>query len=302
MNRNKISTNKTSGTTNPHINHSFTFYFKQQPRNVNTTSWLKFFMIFAIILGIAFGFSYWVQTPFPFILILVLSLLVLSVRVKCLKRIQFLNTLKMPQYIWDAFKQRHPTVSVVSHTQIEEGFKDYLAIHLWSKGAYAMPSHAVDALWHLLIEEYDGFYKQVCQRVLGYELIHKPHDLQPNMVQKSLQETQLLNVWQGACYIHALDPEHPQLLPRLFQVDAQTRWENGIIFSLPFMVAMYAQTIGTGSVIPHTTTSCSSNSSSSTSSCSSSSSDSNHASNSHTSDSNSSSCGSSCSSCGGGGD
>ena len=298
--------NKNARTmSNHHTNRSFTFYFKQQSRNVNTTSWLKFLIIFAIILGIAFCFSYFIQTPIPLIIIVIPLLIVLSVRVKRFKRIQFLNKLKMPPYIWDAFKQRHPTVSVVSHAQIEEGFKDYLAIHLWYKGAYAMPSHAVDALWHLLIEEYGSYYQQICQHALGYELIHKPHDAQPTLGQKSLQKKQLMNVWRGACHLHALDPEHPQLLPRLFQIDAQTRWENGIVFSLPFMIAMYVQAVGTGSTIPHTTISCTSTSSSScsssTSSCSSSSSDSNHASSSHSSDSDSSSCGSSCSSCGGGG-
>lgn len=148
-------------------NRSSTFYFKQHARNVNTVSWLKFFIILYIILVIGVGISYLFKSAIPLIILFILSMITLSVRLKRLKRIQFLNQLKMPQYIWDAFKKRHPSISVVSNAQIEEGFKDYLAIHLWRKGNYAMPSHAVDALWHLLIEEYELYYKWMCQHALG---------------------------------------------------------------------------------------------------------------------------------------
>ena len=72
-------------------------------------------------------------------------------------------------------------------------------------------------------------------------------------------------------------------------------WEQGLIFSLPFMITMYKQMISSTSDLPQAsaTSSCSS------SSCSSSSSDSSH---SHSAGSDSSSSCSSCSSCGGGGD
>ncbi len=209
---------------------------------------------------------------------------------------QELENFKFPNRIWLAFKQRHPNIRQSSYPLIEEGFKDYLAIHLWRRGAYAMPSHSVDALWHILIEEFDDFYQSMSQRFLGYELIHKPHDLQVTESQRAAQRQQLFNTWHGACALHGLNPQNTQVLARIFQVDAHVRWERGLIFSLPFMMTMYSQMMSSTSDFPQAsaTSSCSSSSCSGSSS----SSDSSH---SHSTSSDSSSSCSSCSSCGGGG-
>jgi len=210
---------------------------------------------------------------------------------------------KIPDYIWAAFKQRHPNISMSSYSLIEEGFKDYLALHIWRRGAYAMPSHSVDALWHLLIEEFGGFYFLMCQKILGYTLTHKPHDREPTEKQKESQKKQLVNTWQGACNIHGLNPQLTRILPRLFQVDSHIRWEQGLIFSLPFMTAMYAEMMNSASDIsysPTTTSSCSSTSTAcSSSACSDPSSSSDEQSQS-SNDGSSSDSSSSCSSCGGG--
>ncbi|MDQ9020540.1 hypothetical protein RFI02_05385 [Acinetobacter sichuanensis] len=214
--------------------------------------------------------------------------------------------IQIPDYIWQAFYQRHPNMSLSSKVKIEEGFKDYLALHLWQKKAYAMPSHAVDALWHLLIEEFQCFYFLMCQNTLGYELKHQPHAPQPTRMQKAAQQQQLMNTWQAACQIQYLNPKNTSILPRLFQVDTQVKWENGIYFKLPLLIAMYVQLLTVSSHMPiPTNSSCSSGTTACSSSCSGSSSRTSHSCSDHEGSSNSdsgSSSDSSCSSCGGGGD
>ena len=271
-------------------------YFQQHTRNTFSKTWLRFFTTILIFSALGLIFVYFFNIYFPSIIIAILSIIWLKLRLNRLRKMQDLESFKFPNRIWLAFKQRHPNIRQSSYPLIEEGFKDYLAIHLWRRGAYAMPSHSVDALWHILIEEFDDFYQSMSQRFLGYELIHKPHDLQATESQRAAQRQQLLNTWHGACALHGLNPQNTQVLPRIFQVDAHVRWERGLIFSLPFMMTMYSQMMSSTSDFPQAsaTSSCSSSSCSGSSS----SSDSSH-SNSTSSDS-SSSC-SSCSSCGGGG-
>lgn len=279
-------------------------YFKQFSRSTYTASWLRFFTTLIILNSIGFGLLYFLKWYIPIIITEVITLLWLRARFNRITKMKELESFQIPDYIWTAFRKRHPNISVTSYKHIEDGFKDYLALHIWIKQAYAMPSHSVDALWHLLIEEYDSYYRVMCETFLGYHLIHKPHDQAPTDSQKISQRQQLANTWQAACHIHGLDPQKTHILPRIFQVDAHIRWEQGLIFSLPFLIALYTQMSAT-SAIPNdqAMSSCSSNSttacSSMTTSCTSSGSshDSNHSSNSSDS---SSSC-SSCSSCGGGG-
>lgn len=274
------------------------YYFQQLNRNILTKTWLSFSITILILGCIGLVFAYFFNVYFPIIIMMIMAFFWFRARLNHVKKIQDLADFKIPNHIWIAFKQRHPNLSPTSYPWIEEGFKDYLAIHMWRRNAYAMPSNSVDALWHLLIEEFDDFYQFMCQNFLGYKLIHKPHEKQPTTAQKTSQKRQLVNTWHGACHLHGLNPQDPQRLPRLFQIDEHIRWEQGLMFSLPFMAAMYAQTMQTTSDIPSTTSSGSSCSSSTA--CSGSSSDSSHSH--HGSDSSSDSSCSSCSSCGGGGD
>ncbi|MCX5468274.1 hypothetical protein [Acinetobacter nematophilus] len=277
--------------------------FQQRTRDTLPISWIRFLVIMLILGAISVLFLYFFQIYFLVILVGMIGIFWSRARLRRLRKVRAWNNFKIPAEVWRVFGQRHPNISTSSYPYIEEGFKDYLAIHLLRKDAYAMPSHSVDALWHILIEEFDAFYQTMCMNFLGYELIHQPHDPLPTEKQRTAQKQQLLNTWQSTCHLHGLNPEKTQILPRLFQIDGHIRWEKGLIFSLPFMIGMYSQMMSSTSDASSTTTtsSCSSSTSScSSSSCagSSSSHDSGH---SHGSGSDSSSSCSSCSSCGGGG-
>ena len=283
-------------------------HFSTVKRNIFKLSWFRFLMYSLVILALGALFLYCFHIYFPLIFSVIFVFFWTMVRRLHLQKLKDLVAIRIPDYIWQAFYQRHPQMSTSSQQLIEEGFKDYLALHLWQKNAYAMPSHAVDALWHLLIEEFQGFYQWMCKNTLGYELKHKPHDTQPTPMQKAAQQQQLMNTWQVACQIHHLDPKTTKTLPRLFQVDAQVKWENGIHFELPLLIAMYMQVLISSSDASPTVanSSCSSSATACTSSCSNSLSSVSHSWSDHGSSSSDSGSGSdsssSCSSCGGGGD
>ena len=92
-----------------------------------------------------FGFNLCIffNIYFPIIIVAILSIIWLKLRLNRLRKMRDLVSFKIPNNIWLAFKQRHPNIRQSYYPLIEEGFKDYLAIHLWRRGAYAMPSHSV---------------------------------------------------------------------------------------------------------------------------------------------------------------
>lgn len=278
--------------------HYFLKHFRTTDRNIFKLSWGRFLIYSFILLLLGSMFLYYFNLYFFLIFSIIYIFFWVLIRIQHQQKLKKLMAIQLPDYIWQAFYQRHPNMSLSSKVKIEEGFKDYLALHLWQKKAYAMPSHAVDALWHLLIEEFQGFYFLMCQNTLGYELKHQPHAPQPTRMQKAAQQQQLMNTWQAACQIQYLNPKNTSALPHLFQVDMQVEWENGIYFKLPLLIAMYVQLLTVSSHMSLVST----NSSACTSSCSGSSS---HTCSDHEGSPNSdsgSSSDSSCSSCGGGGD
>jgi hypothetical protein len=141
-----------------------------------------------ILGGISLVLLYFFQIYFLAILVGIIGIFWLRARIHRLRKIRAWNDFKIPAEVWRVFKQRHPNIATSSYAYIEEGFKDYLAIHLLRKDAYAMPSHSVDALWHVLIEEFDTFYRTMCLNFLGYELIHQPHDPLPTEAQRASQK------------------------------------------------------------------------------------------------------------------
>ena len=206
------------------------------------------------------------------------------VRFRKTQKIKKLENLALPQNIWEEFYSRHPHLKLVAQDIILDGFKDYLALHILKRKDYAMPSHAVDALWHVLLECYPEDYRAICQEFLGFELKHQPHPKQSNPAQKLKQQRQLLNTWEASCQLQHFQYKYTDIFPRLFQVDQKTHWDNGAVFSMIMILSLYDHI--------------EKNDSDTTSSNTSSSSDSNDTrDHSHSSNSDTSSC-SSCSSCG----
>jgi hypothetical protein len=100
-------------------------------------------------------------------------------------RLQKIEQLKIEPIFWNKLRQSHPELTLKQRQLIEVGFKDYLALHVMQKQAYAMPSNAVDALWHVMLE-FPQQYQQLCHATLGRILNHNPYHLniEPKQQQK----------------------------------------------------------------------------------------------------------------------
>ncbi|USA46168.1 hypothetical protein NDN11_15935 [Acinetobacter sp. C26M] len=208
-------------------------------------------------------FTAWVILPLLWTVIVLNLALIARSKFKKLEKIE---QLKFDPMFWSQFRYYYPELELKQRQLIEVGFKDYLALHVMQKQAYAMPSHAVDSLWHVMLE-FPKQYQQLCQQTIGRQLQHNPYD--GNITSKQ-QAQQLFEAWRNSCSLHAYQPRNTTLLPRLFAIDQALNWQDGQYFNLELMTKDYAQYLQAQS-------------SSSSSSCGS-----------------SSSC-SSCSSCGGGG-
>ncbi|ENX32073.1 hypothetical protein F889_03973 [Acinetobacter colistiniresistens] len=205
-------------------------------------------------------FSAWVILPFMWTVI-VLNLALIA-RSKS-KKLQKIDQFKFDPVFWERFRFRYPEVSLKQRQLVEAGFKDYLALHVIRKQAYAMPSHAVDALWHVMLE-FPKQYQDLCKQTLGRPLHHQPNDGSTTSKQ---QTQQFFEAWRVSCGLHAYQPRNTLLLPRLFAVDQVLNWQDGQYFDLELMTKDYMHYLQAQSSSSSSGCSSSSNSCSSCSSC-----------------------------------
>lgn len=160
------------------------------------------------------------------------------------KKLQRINALKINPLFWQRFIQLYPQVSIRERRLIEQGFKDYLALHALNRYAYAMPSHAVDALWHVMLE-FPSEYNAMCQQILGRPLTHEPYVSSnipaQNAINLQRQRRQLFNTWHIGCKLTGLNPRNAPRLPRLFSIDQALGWQGTQVFSLSAMYQLYGQ-------------------------------------------------------------
>ena len=179
-------------------------------------------------------FTAWVLIPFIWTVIVVNQALIARTRRDKLERIEQLN---IDPIFWNKLKQQYPELSLKQRRLIELGFKDYLALHVMQKQAYAMPSHAVDALWHVMLQ-YPIQYQQLCEQTIGRTLNHSPYD---GTTRPEEQAKQLFEAWKYSCMLHGYNPSNTMQLPRLFAIDQALNWNNGQYFELEQMTKGYAK-------------------------------------------------------------
>lgn len=153
------------------------------------------------------------------------------------KKLQKIEQIKFDPIFWKTFIQQYPQLNLKQRQLIEQGFKDYLALAVMQKQAYAMPSQAVDALWHVMLQ-YPQQYQHLCQQTIGRQLNHHPYD---QTTPPEQQTQQLLEAWRYSCLLHEFNPRNTACLSRLFAIDQALEWKNGQYFELDKMTKDYAQ-------------------------------------------------------------
>ncbi|MCL5767122.1 hypothetical protein [Acinetobacter sp. ANC5681] len=179
-------------------------------------------------------FTAWVLLPLIWTIIVLNHVLIAKTRRNKLEKIEQLN---IDPIFWNKLKQQYPELSLKQRRLIELGFKDYLALHVMQKQAYTMPSHAVDALWHVMLQ-YPIQYQYLCKQTIGRTLHHSPYDAG---IKPEEQARQLFEAWKYSCMLHGYNPRNTIQLPRLFAIDQALGWKNGQLFELEQMTKDFAK-------------------------------------------------------------
>jgi uncharacterized membrane protein YgcG len=183
-------------------------------------------------------FTFWVLIPFIIFVAVGNNYLVSRQRNK---KLQQLDALKIPVICLQRFKQQYPQLGLKQQRLIEKGFKDYLALHVLTKQAYAMPSKAVDALWHVMLEFPDQ-YEQFCQQAIGRSLTHQPYS-ETDTASQNRQRQQLMATWRTSCQLQKLNPRNTHELPRLFAIDLALVWQDGHLHDVNNLSQLYARSL-----------------------------------------------------------
>lgn len=139
--------------------------------------------------------------------------------------VSFINSYTYPVELIATLKNEHDYTDSDIEI-ITAQFKEFIKLCLIADHSVAMPSKAVDDLWHefLLLEDE---YKDFCDKALGRFLIHIPND------ERTQKETtaELKNTWILACKKEGINPKNPMTVPSLFRVDRDLGVRNGYHYS-----------------------------------------------------------------------
>jgi hypothetical protein len=145
------------------------------------------------------------------------------------QRLQFIQRATFPASAYRKLRESYPHLTAAQEEFVASALRDYFRIALDAqRRVVAMPSKAVDVLWHefiLATHEYHRF----CKKAFGYYLHHVPNEAMGNAdhVAQSVKRC-----WRIACRLENIDPLKPERLPRLFRVDAELNIADGYRYSL----------------------------------------------------------------------
>lgn len=122
----------------------------------------------------------------------------------------------LPAHLERALAKAYPQLDAAQRRQVEAGLRQFFRVHLRARGLAAMPSQAVDALWHAFILDTRA-YAAFCQRALGRFLHHRPAEA---LSEDPKRNDALRRSWYWSCRFEGIDARHPARLPLLFALDA----------------------------------------------------------------------------------
>ena len=145
------------------------------------------------------------------------------------KRESYLESYKFPQRLSETLLRTYPHLSSSDVELVIRGLREYFYVcNIAGKRMVAMPSQAVDVVWHefiLFTREYDSF----CQKGLGRFLHHTPAEA---MKSKNVAQEGIKTAWRISCHRENINVKSPSKLPLLFALDAMLAIEDGFFYSL----------------------------------------------------------------------
>lgn len=171
-------------------------------------------------------------------LLLVLASLYMAYRLsrwRNARQVEFIRSYAWPTGLRAKIRHHLPQLDDAQHRQIEQGLTQYFLLAQSARVQLAMPSQAVDLLWHEFIL-YTCSYQRFCRKAFGRFLHHHPAE----QLQKTDGRQALRRTWRLACAHEGIDPHKPTQLPLLFALDASLNLAQGFHYQLDCMAARNA--------------------------------------------------------------
>jgi len=148
-----------------------------------------------------------------------------------LKRGEFIRTYQWPPGLLDKLGAKHPGLTPADAATVARGLKQFFVAHLMSGNKFvAMPSQAVDDLWHEFIL-YTRDYQQFCKRAFGHFMHHTPAVAMGPAAARRIADG-LRRAWWFTCKDEDIDPKHATRLPLLFALDGELQIPSGFRYVL----------------------------------------------------------------------
>jgi len=143
---------------------------------------------------------------------------------------------QFPPYLKQKLLKAYPNLGDAQALEVERGLRQFFRASAQARGRFvAMPSQAVDALWHEFILHTRG-YEVFCRKAFGRMLHHTPAEALPpaplGKARNSTQHEGLRRAWRLACQDERIDPHKPKRLPLLFALDASLGIAGGYVYAL----------------------------------------------------------------------
>lgn len=140
------------------------------------------------------------------------------------RRERALREAPLPQFLKRKLREAYPQLSGKDAELVERGLRQFFLACLRSRKKFvAMPSRAVDAMWHEFIL-HTRAYRNWCDLALGRFLHHTPAEA---LGRRAASNDGLRRAWYWACKDEGINPRQPTRLPLLFALDAKLGIEGG---------------------------------------------------------------------------
>ncbi|MDP9198349.1 MAG: hypothetical protein M3O07_03925, partial [Pseudomonadota bacterium] len=148
---------------------------------------------------------------------------------KRLKRETYIRAYMFPQGVFEKFHKARPMLDVKQQQIVARGLRQFfLTYHKSGHQRVAMPSQAVDDLWHEFIL-FTRDYKKFCDEAFGQFLHHTPA---VKLGGARVDNEGLRRVWWFACLEENISPRKATRLPLLFAIDRKLGIGDGFVYSL----------------------------------------------------------------------
>ena len=139
-------------------------------------------------------------------------------------RERYIRESVFPQILKRRLRDAYPNVTPKDCDLAERGLRQFFLACLRSRGSYvAMPSRAVDAMWHAFTQNATA-YQNWCRDALGFVPEYAPAVV---LGKKEHHNDGLRRAWYWACKDEAIQPRTPSRLPLLFALDAKLAIPDG---------------------------------------------------------------------------